>query len=66
MAQLDKIEVANKDLIGLPLFYKRIFHNQLTFIGDESKLFFYDDKVQSVEMRIDSSTRAICKINHKE
>jgi hypothetical protein len=66
MALLDKIEVENKDLRGLPLFYKRIFHNQLTYIGDEEKLFYYDNKVQSVEMRINTPTRNICKMTHKE
>jgi len=66
MEKLDKIEFKNKELQGLPLFLKRIYHNQLTNLDDEMKLFFYDENVQSSEMRESIPMRNICKLTTKD
>lgn len=66
MEKLDKIELDNKELHGIPLFFKRIFYNQLTNLEDEMKLFFYDENVQSSEMRESIPTRNICKLTSKD
>jgi len=66
MEKIDKIEIKNEDLGGVPLFFKRILHNPLTNLEDELKLFYYNEKVQSSEMRESTPTRNICKLNRKD
>jgi len=63
MESLNKIELEPKELKGLPLFFKRIFHNQVTNIEDELVLYKYNEATQSIEMRGYYPNRIICKTN---
>ncbi|MEM6721853.1 MAG: hypothetical protein AAF611_21170 [Bacteroidota bacterium] len=60
--QLDRIELSNKQLEGLPMFFKKIFYNQITNIEDELKLYKHNSRTQSSEMRQYYPNRTICKI----
>jgi len=60
--QLDRIELSNKQLEGLPMFFKKIFYNQITNIEDELKLYKHNSRTQSSEMRQYYPNRVICKI----
>ncbi|MGS2762062.1 hypothetical protein [Sinomicrobium sp. M5D2P9] len=66
METLNKIELNNSELKGLPLFFKKIFYNQVTNAEDELKLYKYHTNLQSIEMRNYDPHRVICKINYPE
>jgi hypothetical protein len=63
---LDKIELSNEQSEGLPLFFKKIFYNQVTDLDNELKLFKYNTFTQSGEMRMYYPNRTICKINNSK
>ncbi len=62
MEELGKIELANLELVGKPLFTKRIFHNQVTYEADERKLFKHGSATQSAFMCAGGPGRIICKM----
>ncbi len=63
--ETNKIQLSNKELKGLPLFFKRIQYNKMASIEEERKLMFYNDITSSLELRKADSVRRICKINRK-
>jgi hypothetical protein len=60
--KLEQIELNNEQLAGLPMFFKKIFYNQVTNINDELKLYKHNSRTQSSEMRQYYPSRSICKI----
>jgi len=60
--RLDRIELSNEQLQGLPMFFKKIFYNKITNIEDELKLYGFSARTQSREMRSYYPNRTICKI----
>lgn len=64
MEGLNKLELSVENMQGLPLFFKKIYHNEVTNIYDESKLFKYNPKMQSHYMRHFEPNRIICKSFH--
>jgi hypothetical protein len=64
--KLDIIELRNEQMEGLPLFFKKIFFNQVTNLEDELKLYKYNTASQSAEMRSYYPNRIICKTHNPE
>ena len=64
MEGLNKIELPVESMDALPLFFRVIYHNRITNIEDESKLFKYSPKIQSHYMRHFEPNRIICKSFH--
>ncbi len=63
METLHKINLNLEELEKLPLFFKRIFYNQVTNLEDELKLYKYNSESQSLEMRSYYPNRIICKMH---
>ena len=61
MEQLKLINLDYEQLESLPLFIKKIYYNQVTFIEDENKLFKYSSHFQTKIMRNHYASRMICK-----
>ncbi|MCH2192756.1 hypothetical protein [Kordia sp.] len=61
---LDRVELSNEQLKGLPMFFKKIFYNQITNIEDELTLYKHNSRTQSSEMRQYHPSRIICKIEN--
>jgi hypothetical protein len=63
MEQLDRIILKDSEMEDLPLFCRIIFHNTVSNISDEAKLFKYVNSYQSVSTVGYPAERIICKIN---
>jgi hypothetical protein len=63
---IHQTNIEQEDLNGLPLFFRKIYYNELTFEPEELKLIKYSEEIQSVRMRDASSMRPISKtVNFK-
>ena len=51
MEELLVLEMSNKELNGLPLFYNKVHYNPLVSINEEQKTYVYNQQVQSTIMR---------------
>lgn len=60
--QLDRIELSNEQMQGLPMFFQKIFYNKITKLADELHLYVHNSRTQSGEMRRYYPDRTICKI----
>lgn len=64
--ETNNIELIDKDLEGLPLFFKKIQYNKMASLEEEKKLMFYSHQTSSQELRIADPKRRICKISKNE
>ncbi len=58
---IKQINLNGKDLLGLPLFFRKIYYNPLTDIEEEEKLMKYDSFSQCTLMRDESPVLQISK-----
>ena len=66
MEHLTLIEIEKEELKKLPLFFRKIYFNQVSNIEDELKLYKYNSRVESTSMRTYFSNRLISKtVNYK-
>jgi hypothetical protein len=66
MEHLTLIEIEKEELKNLPLFFRKIYFNQVSNIEDELKLYKYNSRVESTSMRTYFSNRLISKtVNYK-
>lgn len=61
MEKLKLIKLEGKKIKGMPLFFSKIYYNQVTDINDEMKLFKYNQIFQCNFMRHYFPNRIICK-----
>ena len=61
MEKLKLIKFEGKKIKGLPLFFSKIYYNQVTDINDEMKLFKYNESLQCNFMRHYFPNLIICK-----
>lgn len=61
MEKLKLLKIEDEKIEGLPLFFRKIYYNQVTDINDEMKLFKYNESLQCDFMRHFFSNRTICK-----
>ncbi|MDR3653458.1 MAG: hypothetical protein P4L34_10895 [Paludibacter sp.] len=66
MVELEQINLDADNLKGLPLFYRKIYFNQLTDWQEENKLITYSALIQADVMRSVESTRNISKTVNKK
>ncbi len=63
---LKTISFENEELNGMPLFYRRIFYNNITNIIEDHKIIKYNPSLQTHLMRSEFPRRDISKtVNHK-
>lgn len=58
---MEKINLSGEALEGLPLYFWKIIHNEVSEMKEERKLLKYDSKSQSYLMSMKSSMREISK-----
>jgi hypothetical protein len=61
MVKLEFIKVYGENLEGKPLFFRKIFYNELTDFEEEKKMFSYDSSCQTDMMRKMYTNREISK-----
>lgn len=66
MEHLSLIKIEKEELMNLPLFFRKIYFNQVSNIEDELKLYKHSLQVESTSMRTYFSNRLISKtVNYK-
>ncbi|AOR27381.1 hypothetical protein FORMB_03200 [Formosa sp. Hel1_33_131] len=66
MEYLNKVELKGEKLNKIPLHFRKIYYNQITFIHDELKMIKYNSFLQCDNMRDYYPNRQISKtINFK-
>ena len=62
MEKLSRIELKGEELNGLPLYFHKIYYNQIVSNDDEEKCYFYSRQVGAVIVKNDDPTSDISKI----
>lgn len=62
MAEIKSISIKGKLLTNLPLYYKKIYYNDLATLLDEEKLYFSSSANQSIIVKRKDPKRNISKL----
>lgn len=60
--EIKNITLKGKLLENLPLYYKKIYYNNLVSLEDEEKLYFQSDIIQSIVVKRKDPKRIISKL----
>ena len=62
MEKLQKISLEKKELVGLPLYFHKIYYNPIVDTFDEEKCYYYSRQAQSIVVKNEDPSSDIAKI----